>query len=78
MVIRNQSNGFTLAMNEQGQLCHSETAHNVWQVLDAGDSRVFLLNLDLRFALSNHGGLIQVLTADSPKVEQMLWSITQY
>ena len=78
VVIRNQSNGFTLAMNEQGQLCHSETAHNVWQVLDAGDSRVFLLNLDLRFALSNHGGLIQVLTADSPKVEQMLWSITQY
>lgn len=78
VVIRNQSNGFTLAINEQGQLCHSETAHNVWQVLDAGDSRVFLLNLDLRFALSNLGGLIQVLTADSPKVEQMLWSITQY
>lgn len=78
LIIRNQSNGFTLAMNEQGQLCHSETTHNVWQVLDAGDSRVFLLNLDLRCALSNHGGLIQVLTADSAKVEQMLWSITQY
>ena len=78
VIIKNHSNGYTLAMNEHAQLCHSDTLHNIWQILDAGDDRVFILNLDFRFALASQGGLIQCLTADANKVDHMLWSIKQY
>ena len=76
--LKSKETGFTLAMNDQGQLCHSDTTHNIWQVLDAGDSRVFILNLDLRCALASNGGIVQVLSIESTRVEDMRWYITTY
>ena len=82
VTITNTTSGNKLAVNSNGQLCCSRSEDdkaNAWTMLDAGESMLFLVNIEKQVALANLGGMICLEPAyeciDFKRIE---WSVQQF